>query len=207
MKSIEHMYRARGFPRLRCISLIKFAWEGDVWFHVDKLSSAHVYLRMPLGMTWETIPEPLLLDAAQLTKANSIEGNKKDSITIIYTPASNLKKDGSMDVGQVSFHKAKSVKKVMIKTRENPIINRLNKTKEIRTPDLEAEQREHMIQKQRSAKEHFLSAKKEEERKARELKALKDARDIGYGSFLTEDMIANASNDREDGWDPDDDFM
>ncbi|KAH0832397.1 hypothetical protein J3R83DRAFT_13431 [Lanmaoa asiatica] len=27
--------------------LIKYAWPQDVWFHVDKLSSAHVYLRMP----------------------------------------------------------------------------------------------------------------------------------------------------------------
>lgn len=54
--------------------LIKYAWPQDVWFHVDKLSSAHVYLRMPEGMEWESIPEPLLIDCAQLVKANSIEG-------------------------------------------------------------------------------------------------------------------------------------
>jgi hypothetical protein len=54
--------------------LIKFAWPQDVWFHVDKLSSAHVYLRMPDGMAWDSIPEPLLVDCAQLVKANSIEG-------------------------------------------------------------------------------------------------------------------------------------
>lgn len=54
--------------------LIKFAWPQDIWFHVDKLSSAHVYLRMPDGMTWDHIPEPLLVDCAQLVKANSIEG-------------------------------------------------------------------------------------------------------------------------------------
>lgn len=36
-------------------------------------------------------------------------GNKKDNITIIYTPWSNLKKDGSMAVGQVSFHSDKKV--------------------------------------------------------------------------------------------------
>lgn len=36
-------------------------------------------------------------------------GNKKDNITIIYTPWSNLKKDGSMAVGQVSFHNDKKV--------------------------------------------------------------------------------------------------
>ena len=25
--------------------LIRWGWPEDVWFHVDKLSSAHVYLR------------------------------------------------------------------------------------------------------------------------------------------------------------------
>lgn len=54
--------------------LIKYAWPQDVWFHVDKLSSAHVYLRMPEGMSWDAIPEALLTDCAQLVKANSIEG-------------------------------------------------------------------------------------------------------------------------------------
>ena len=54
--------------------LITHGWDEDVWFHVDKLSSAHVYLRMPTGMKWDDIPEPLLQDLGQLTKANSIEG-------------------------------------------------------------------------------------------------------------------------------------
>lgn len=46
-----------------------------MWFHVDKLSSAHIYLRMDEGETWDRIPEQLLIDCAQLTKANSIEGS------------------------------------------------------------------------------------------------------------------------------------
>lgn len=54
--------------------LIQHGWEEDVWFHVDNLSSAHIYLRMPEGESWEKISEPLLTDCAQLTKANSIEG-------------------------------------------------------------------------------------------------------------------------------------
>jgi hypothetical protein len=58
--------------------LIKYAWPQDVWFHVDKLSSAHVYLRMPEGMTWDKIPEAALIDCAQLVKANSIEGELLD---------------------------------------------------------------------------------------------------------------------------------
>jgi hypothetical protein len=36
-------------------------------------------------------------------------GNKKDNITVIYTPWSNLRKDGSMDVGQVGFKDPKKV--------------------------------------------------------------------------------------------------
>jgi len=54
--------------------LIKFGWEEDVWFHVDKLSSAHVYLRLPKGKSWDNISEELLIDCCQLVKANSIEG-------------------------------------------------------------------------------------------------------------------------------------
>lgn len=54
--------------------LIKHGWDEDIWFHADKLSSAHIYLRMGEGDSWENIPEDLLNDCAQLTKANSIEG-------------------------------------------------------------------------------------------------------------------------------------
>jgi len=40
--------------------LIKYAWEEDIWFHVDNYSSAHVYLRLKEGETFETIPESVL---------------------------------------------------------------------------------------------------------------------------------------------------
>lgn len=85
-----------------------------------------------------------MTDLAQLTKANSIEGNKKDNVTIIYTPWSNLKKDGSMAVGQVSFHDPRKVKRVIVPTRENAIINRLNKTKVEKQPDLRQEREDHL---------------------------------------------------------------
>ncbi|KAJ1968781.1 Coiled-coil domain-containing protein 25, partial [Dimargaris verticillata] len=124
--------------------LIKHGWDEDVWFHVDKLSSAHVYLRMTAGQTWDNLPEALVTDLAQLTKANSIEGNKKKNIVIIYTPWSNLKKTGDMAVGQVSFHNSKLVKRVTIENRANEIVNRLNKTKEIKDPDLYAEKDAHL---------------------------------------------------------------
>ncbi|KAH9932765.1 cytoplasmic protein [Epithele typhae] len=139
--------------------LIKYAWPQDVWFHVDKLSSAHVYLRMPEGMTWDTIPEPLLIDCAQLVKANSIEGNKKDDITIIWTPGDNLKKSGDMAVGQVSFHNDKKVKRIYVAKRENAIVNRLNKTKTERQVDHEQERvdrvkAENAVKRARGAEGH-----------------------------------------------------
>lgn len=45
-----------------------------MWFHVDNLSSAHIYVRLPEGEDWEKMTQELLVDCAQLTKANSIEG-------------------------------------------------------------------------------------------------------------------------------------
>jgi hypothetical protein len=43
-------------------------------FHVDKMSSAHVYLRLNKGQTMDSISEGVLEDCAQLVKANSIQG-------------------------------------------------------------------------------------------------------------------------------------
>lgn len=37
--------------------LIKYGWDEDVWFHVDDLSSAHVYLRLNEGESFPNIPE------------------------------------------------------------------------------------------------------------------------------------------------------
>ena len=54
--------------------LIAHGWDEDVWFHADNLSSAHIYVRLPEGEDWEKMTKELLVDCAQLTKANSIEG-------------------------------------------------------------------------------------------------------------------------------------
>lgn len=51
--------------------------SGPCRFHVDKMSSAHVYLRLHKGQTIDDISEGVLEDCAQLVKANSIQGEKK----------------------------------------------------------------------------------------------------------------------------------
>lgn len=69
---------------------------------MDDLSSAHVYLRLPDGKDWkQDIPADTLEDCAQLVKANSIQGSKRNTVDVVYTPWNNLKKTASMEVGQV----------------------------------------------------------------------------------------------------------
>ncbi|KAM0751147.1 cytoplasmic protein [Meredithblackwellia eburnea MCA 4105] len=191
--------------------LIKFAIpQRDVWVHVDKLSSAHVYIRMPEGMKWDEIPKPLLDDAAQLVKANSIQGNKQDNITVIYTPCENLKKTGDMAVGAVSFHSDKKVKRVHVPERVNAIVNRLNKTKKVVEVDHEAE----LIARQKEeGKKKRLEAN---ERKNSDLELARQrkqqAEDRGYVSLIKK----QEEEDEDEEWerkqkvgdyDPDEDFM
>ncbi|KAI1311573.1 Coiled-coil domain-containing protein 25 [Mortierella claussenii] len=174
--------------------LIKHGFEQDVWFHVDKLSSAHVYLRLGPDQTWDNIPERLLDDLAQLVKANSIEGNKKNNLTIIYTPWSNLKKTGDMEVGQVSFKKNNLVKRVYVAERINEIVNRLNKTKVERFPDLAQEKADHeRIQR----KEQRI---KDQERQQQELAQIQQwkqkASERSYASLYDDVDMKGSSNYR-----------
>jgi predicted ribosome quality control (RQC) complex YloA/Tae2 family protein len=99
-----------GLDKFENEDLIKYGWPEDIWFHVDKLSSAHVYLRLHKGQTIESITPELLEDCAQLVKANSIQGNKLNNLDVVYTPWFNLRKTQGMDVGQVGFHNPKLVR-------------------------------------------------------------------------------------------------
>ncbi|KAF4341009.1 coiled-coil domain protein [Fusarium beomiforme] len=178
--------------------LIKFGWEEDI--------CAHIYLRMKEGQTWDALPEELVMDLAQLTKANSIEGNKKDNVTVIYTPWSNLKKDGSMEVGQVGFKDPRKVKRVLVPQRENPIVNRLNKTKVEKKPDLKQERDDRLKELRRRDQAAFQARKKEEARQAQEWKEKKYQKDHAYDDLFTEDLMASSSNqDRDENWE--EDFM
>lgn len=187
-------------------SLIKYGLDTDVWFHVDNLSSAHVYLRMPEGWKWDSIPEEVLIDCAQLCKANSIHGNKKDNITVIYTPWSNLHKSGAMVDGQVGFKRDKEVKKVFINTRLNAIINRLTKTKEELYPDLKADKEAYEKELERTQKERQRQYQKEQLEWARERKRLAQQRDHAYDDLFTDENMRHAANDNRNS-DGEEDFM
>lgn len=151
--------------------LIKYGCEEDVWFHVDKLSSAHVYLRPPRGLTIQDIPQACIDACCALVKANSIEGCKKAEVDVVYTPHGNLRKDAHMDVGQVGFFDNKQVTKVGHVKKNNDVVNRLNKTKVESYPDLSAERDERNALKRQETKAKAREHKKEqleEERRKRE---------------------------------------
>eukprot|EP01031_Cornospumella_fuschlensis_P049547 gene49547-60659_t len=62
--------------------LIKYGLPEDLWFHVDDMSSAHVYLRLNKNQMLESVSEQTIQECAQLVKANSIEGCKMAEVYV-----------------------------------------------------------------------------------------------------------------------------
>ncbi|KAF3446443.1 hypothetical protein FNV43_RR11622 [Rhamnella rubrinervis] len=179
-----------GLDKYENEELIKYGFPEDIWFHVDKMSSAHVYVRLHRGQTIDGISEALLEDCAQLVKANSIQGNKVNNIDVVYTPWSNLKKSASMDVGQVGFYNPKMVRTVRVEKRINEVVNRLNRTKVERTPDLKAE-REAVNAAERAERKQQLREKKRREEMER-LEKERQAELRSYkGLMVSENMTSN----------------
>lgn len=149
----------------------------------------------------DDIPEKVLTDACQLVKANSIVGNKTNNIDIVYTMWENLKKTQGMEVGQVSFHKDKEVRKVHIEKRHNEIINRLNKTKLEVHPDFRAEREKRDAEERNDRKKVLRDLKEREKEEERRRKEQADLR--SYSSLMkTEKMSTNYDKDQDS-----DDFM
>ncbi|KAL7057742.1 hypothetical protein AAHC03_017161 [Spirometra sp. Aus1] len=181
--------------------LIRWGWPEDVWFHVDKLSSAHVYLRLREGETLDDVPEAVIQDCAQLCKQNSISGCKQNDVTIVYTMWENLRKTANMEVGQVGFHDGKQVRKVVVEKRISEIIRRLEKTQQVvENPDLRAE-REARDERVRQKAKAAQRAREQAERQAEKIRQSELERRSYDRLFTPEKMRSN-----EDGYDSDD-FM
>ncbi|KAL3013889.1 hypothetical protein AAZX31_06G078500 [Glycine max] len=179
-----------GLDKFENEELIKYGFPEDIWFHVDKMSSAHVYVRLHKGQTLDDLSEALLEDCAQLVKANSIQGNKVNNVDVVYTPWSNLKKTASMDVGQVGFHNSKMVRTVRVEKRINEIVNRLNKTKVERKPDLKGE-REAVGAAERAERKQQLREKKRREELERLEKEKQTELRSYKGLMVAENMTSN----------------
>eukprot|EP01133_Synstelium_polycarpum_P004309 gene4309-5033_t len=129
--------------------LIKYGWPEDIWFHVDNLSSAHVYLRLKKGQTIVDIPQNVLDECCQLVKENSIVGCKENSVNIVYTPWANLKKTDGMEAGQVMYHSENNIKFVRNVKKIPAVINRIEKSRVER----EVIKKENMKQQQEKKKQ------------------------------------------------------
>lgn len=189
--------------------LIKHSHPKNIWFHVDNHSSAHLYLQLTKEQLVSfksfdkfTIDSDILSQIAQLTKANSIKGNKLNNITVIYTPVENLHTDGSMDIGTVTFKNPKQVKRINVTKKENAIINKLNKTKtEITT--------EKFIENQEMLMRDILKERKQYERdmeeQRKQYEAQKEKNSDPYADLYNENIL-QTNEFRNENW-VEDDFM
>ncbi|KAK9742142.1 hypothetical protein RND81_03G151200 [Saponaria officinalis] len=178
-----------GLDKYENEDLIKYGLPEDIWFHVDKMSSAHVYVRLHKGQTMDSISEGLLEDCAQLVKANSIQGNKVNNVDVVYTPWANLKKTPSMDVGQVGFHNSKMVRTVRVEKRINEVVNRLNRSKVERTCDFKAE-REAYNNAEKAERKALQREKKRREEMER-LEKERQAEQRSYKNLMVSDKMTS----------------
>lgn len=178
-----------GLDKYENEELIKYGFPEDIWFHVDKMSSAHVYVRLHRGQTMDDMSEALLEDCAQLVKANSIQGNKVNNIDVVYTPWANLKKTPSMDVGQVGFHNSKMVRTIRVEKRINEVVNRLNRTKVEKTPDLKAEREAYNMAEKAERKAQLREKKRREEMERLEKERQSELR--SYKNLMVSDKMTS----------------
>lgn len=189
--------------------LIRYGIVEDLWFHVDDLSSAHVYLRLRKNQRLEDVSEETLMECAQLVKANSIEGCKLREVTVVYTRWRNLHKTSDMAVGQIGFHDKSKVKRLRV-VKDNSIVNRLNKTKEERFPNLAEEQEARAAEfrsEQKAEKRAQLQTEKAARREREEAAKLRSYSSLMQEEKMTSNADVAASVDDSAAKDFEEDFM
>lgn len=103
-----------------------------------------------------------------------------------------------MATGQVSFHNPKLTKRIFVPTRQNQIVNRLNKTRVEKFPDLMAEKEEYLKQKRREERRIREEKKAAEKRERKEREQLKWQKEHAYDDFMSEENIQKSSNQDRD---------
>ena len=180
--------------------LIKYAQHHDIWFHVDNLSSAHVYLRTKEPITsYKQLTAEVILECAQLTKANSIEGCKKAFVGMNYTWASNLLKQDDMQTGAVSYKNGKKVVKFNI-PKNKDLIRQTLKTRTEEHPDFQKEYNEYLLKLQKeenAVKKEEKIQLQEEEKQANDVTDAKKEEWKNFFGTHEEDEIRMAGGDNK----------
>ncbi|RKP29491.1 DUF814-domain-containing protein [Metschnikowia bicuspidata] len=187
--------------------LIRKSQPHNLWFHADKHSSAHVYLQLTqeqqaLKFEELRLPKTLLMHVAQLTKANSIKALKLNNVTIIYTPVDNLRSDGLVDTGTVTFVNEQKVRRVHVTKKDTSVINRLNKTRtEASTEAFVAEQERMAVEWARTKKDADRRMEQRLREEAQMRSEQKKASADPYGELFTEEALRGSSNEfRNKNW-------
>ena len=179
--------------------LIKWGLPTDIWFHVDGLSSAHVYLRLPSSeYNLDNIPKEILEECLQLVKHNSIEGCKLKSAKICYTPWENLLKTSDMEVGAIG-HKNKQDMRYTHVEKNRDLIKALNKTMVEKEVDLEKEKNDYDREQMNLKKREYQDLKKKREEDEKQKKIMMSDKRFEYIEGASK-VVTNKNND-------DDDFM
>lgn len=180
--------------------LIRWGLPTDLWFHVDGLSSAHVYLRLPSNdYNIDNIPKEILEECMQLVKHNSIEGCKLKSVKICYTQWENLDKSINMEVGQVGYKNNKEVRYLHV-DKNKDMIKLLNKTMVEKVVDFEKENAEYYRKQLMIKKKNYEEMKKKQaEEEAYRKVELSDKK----FEYLNDAVIKRTNKTAAD----DDDFM
>merc|ERR1712076_109144 len=172
--------------------LIKYGWREDIWFHVDGLSSAHVYLRPPepqvpgtTTLDIDEIPDNILQECCQLVKQNSISGCKEKHVDIVYTPWYNLQKKPDFEAGQVAFHKKQLCRYVRKLGKDTPVMKRIEKTR-VWKEVLLAEEQQQRLKREQVRERKFKQQQKETDKKMMEER--KKQKELeSYSDLMTED--------------------
>ncbi|KAK8375790.1 hypothetical protein O3P69_008499 [Scylla paramamosain] len=162
--------------------LLTQATDRVVFFHVDDLPSAHVYLQLEPGQGMRDVPHVLLHDAAQLCKANSAQGNKLANVAVLYTPGSNLRKTRHMKVGEVGFVSDRDVRRIVIARRDDAVVDRLTRTKrKVVSGRAEREKQQRARERQRQKTEAKLARRKQRREEQQEQAAHEDPLELAWG--------------------------
>lgn len=138
--------------------------EKLIWFHADKFSSPHAYIKMHPGDT--EIPKNLIDICCQICKDGSIKGCKEPAIDVVYCEAINLSKAHCNNPGQVTFKDQSACKFVKGVKKNNMIINMLAKIKgECALSEMNKDL-DDLIVNRRNQKKAEIKAQKEAEEKA-----------------------------------------
>lgn len=123
-------------------------------------------------------------------------------MNVVYTPFLNLRKDGSMDVGQVGFHNEKE-RKIIKVDRDNSIVKRIMKTKKEEYfifiviiynsfPDLKQEWIDRQNEDKKERKAQYIKQQEQEKKEREEARKQKELAE--YKTLMKkQDMTSNTS--------------